>query len=402
MKHKRILCFSEAVTLAHVARPIVLARSWQRFGFESVFACDVRYNYFMKGETWQSFPLNSVSSQKFMRNLALGKPVYDVTTLRSYVAEDIKLIEYVKPDLIVGDFRLSLSVSARLVGIPYAAITNAYWSPFCLDKTFPLPVLPLSRYLPLPIAQPIFDIFKHIAFSWHCHPLNQLKNEHGLAPFGSDLRSAYTDADYILYADAPDMFPVTELPQQHRFLGPVLWSPPVEKPSWWNDLPVDKPIVYLTLGSSGSPRVLEMILKVLANQPVTVIASTAGAIASVTPAANIYVTDYLSGDDAAARSSLVICNGGSPTSQQALACGVPVLGIASNMDQFMNMAAIERSRAGVLLRADRVNEKAVHEALMRLIHDPSYRHHALELADAFSRLNSGQAFCNFVSEVFHD
>ena len=277
MQHRRILFFAEAVTLAHAARPIVLANCLEGLGYHIVLACDDRYKRFLLNQRWQSLPLRSISSQRFLRSLAWGTPVYDLPTLRRYVAEDLDLIERVKPDLIVGDFRLSLCVSARLVGIPYTTITNAYWSPFVGNMPFPLPVLPLSRCMPLAIVQPIFDAVKMRAFSLHCRPLNRLRREHGYPPFGNDIRLAYTDADYALYADAPAMFPIERLPPHHRFLGPILWSPPVPNPNWWNDLPTDKPIVYLTLGSSGSPKVMRMVIDALADQPVTVIASTAGA-----------------------------------------------------------------------------------------------------------------------------
>ena len=402
MQRRRILFFAEAVTLAHAARPIVLANCLEGLGHESVIACDERYRRFMAGQTWQTLPLRSISSQRFLRSLAWGTPVYDLPTLRRYVAEDIDLIERIKPDLIVGDFRLSLSVSARLVGIPYATITNAYWSPYIRNTPFPLPVLPLSRCLPLAMAQPIFDAVKMRAFSLHCRPLNRLRVEHGYPPFENDLRSAYTDADHTLYADVPAMFPIDDLPSHHRFLGPILWSPPVPAPNWWHDLPTDKPIVYVTLGSSGSPKVMQMVIDALADQPVTVIASTAGTPLPQTRSKNLRVADYLPGIEAAARASLVICNGGSPTSQQALACGVPVLGIASNMDQFMNMAAIVRLGAGKVIRADRVCVRHIREAVVRMISEPDGRRGAKRLARSLDELDSRQNFRDFVSETFAD
>jgi len=397
---RRILFFAEAVTLAHVARPIVLANSLLGRGYEPVMACSSLYKRFTATQAWQTLPLNSISSQQFLRNLARGAPVYDLPTLRRYVAEDIDLIERVKPDFIVGDFRLSLSVSARLMGIPYATITNAYWSPYARNKAFPMPVLPFTPYLPLSLAQSIFDSAKLLAFNLHCRPLNRVRTEHSLPTFGRDLRLAYTDSDYTLYADIPAMFPADNLPANHRFLGPILWSPQVSTPSWWNSLPKDKPIVYVTLGSSGSPQILKIVIAALADQPVTIIASTAGAPLPPVPSQDIYIADYLPGNEAAARANLVICNGGSPTSQQALACGVPVLGIASNMDQFMNMAAVVRSGAGTLLRADRVNRQVVGNEVSRLLADPDCRRHAMQLAQSFNELNSKQIFGDFVNDIF--
>ena len=59
--------------------------------------------------------------------------------------------------------------------------------------------------------------------------------------------------------------------------------------------------------------------------------------------------------------------GGSPTSQQALAAGVPVLGIASDMDQFLNMAAVVNADVGVLLRADRLGNRRIHEVVGKML-----------------------------------
>lgn len=73
----------------------------------------------------------------------------------------------------------------------------------------------------------------------------------------------------------------------------------------------------------------------LAGLSATAIAATAGGGLGQTPPLNVYIADYLPGIEAATRSKLVICNGGSPTSQPALATGMPVLGTASNMDQFI-------------------------------------------------------------------
>ena len=225
-----------------------------------------------------------------------------------------------------------------------------------------------------------------------------MRAEHGLSSFGRDLRLAYTDADHTLYADAPSMFPTERLPSHHRFLGPILWSPPVPLPDWWHALPTDKPIVYVTLGSSGSSKVMRMVLDALADQPVTVIASTAGAPLPSTLAQNVRVADYLPGSEAAARASLVICNGGSPTSQQALACGIPVLGIASNMDQFMNMAAVVRSGAGEMLRADRVSTWQLREAVLRMLSGADCQRGAARLARLFDELDSRHIFRDFVGQ----
>ena len=228
-------------------------------------------------QTCQHLPLNTISSAQFLRALSRGSPVYDEATLRRYVAEDLDLIQRVKPDMIVGDFRLSLSVSARIAGVPYATICNAYWSPHYSVHDFPIPALPITRVLPLPIARVLFRWARPLAFGLHCRPLNELRRAYGLPSLGSDLRHVYTDADIVLYADAQTMFPIEHLPPGHHFLGPIAWSPEVTTPDWWGELPGNRPVVYLGLGSSGPPGLLQRALEGLKDQNVSVIASTAGA-----------------------------------------------------------------------------------------------------------------------------
>ena len=45
---------------------------------------------------------------------------------------------------------------------------------------------------------------------------------------------------------------------------------------WWDELPVDRKLIYVTLGSSGQAQLLPSVLDVLGGFPVSVIASTAG------------------------------------------------------------------------------------------------------------------------------
>ena len=75
MQHRRILFFAEAVTLAHAARPIVLANSLEGLGYEPVMASDDRYRRFMTNQSWQTLPLHSISSQQFLRSVTWGTPV---------------------------------------------------------------------------------------------------------------------------------------------------------------------------------------------------------------------------------------------------------------------------------------------------------------------------------------
>jgi UDP:flavonoid glycosyltransferase YjiC (YdhE family) len=388
MKRKKILFVAEAVTLAHVGRPLALAHTLSRQRYDVHFACAPGYEMFLEGSDVTSWTLNSISSAQFLAALAAGKPVYDAATLTQYVQGDMRLLETLRPDVVIGDFRLSLSVSARLAQVPYVGVINAYWSPYVAQR-YQVPAIALSRMLPIALADRMFNLVRPLAFALHSRPLNRVRRAYRLPSLGHDLRRIYTDADYMLYSDIPEMFPAHDLPATHAYLGPVTWSPPTALPSWWEALPAGRDIVYVTLGSSGQGALLPKVLQALAPLPLTVIAATAGTIEPGLLPDNAHVANYVPGELAAQRSKLVICNGGSPTSQQALAAGVPVLGIAGNLDQYLNMDGVLRSGAGALLRSDRLTEEQVRGAALDLLERPEPRAAAQLVAQQFQHYDAG-------------
>jgi UDP:flavonoid glycosyltransferase YjiC (YdhE family) len=312
------------------------------------------------------------------------------------VRADLELLRRVAPDVVVGDFRLSLSASARLAGIPYATIANVYWSPVARVR-FPLPELPLTRVLGVrPATRRLFGLVRPAAFALHTRPLNRVRREHGLPSLGHDLRRTYTDADAVLYADAPELAPPHSQPPGHRFLGPVAWSPAVGRPAWWGRLN-DRPVVYVALGSSGNPRLLGAALRGLAELPVQVVAATAGRPQAAPP--NAFVADFLPGDAACARASVVVCNGGSPAVQQALAAGRPVVGLAANMDQHLSMSSVAAAGAGVLVRSEQATPTAVARAVERALEDASLRSRAEAIARRLRAYDAPATFASALEEM---
>ena len=395
---KTVLFVAEAVTLAHVGRVIVLAQSLDPQRFDVHVACADGYDFCFTGCTFKRWKINSIPGRQFLDALAKGNPVYDQATLSRYVDDDLELLAQVRPDVVIGDFRLSLSVSARLAKVPYIAVINAYWSPYVVAR-YSVPNIPLTKFLPIGAATLLFRTVRPIAFAMHARPLNGVRKQHHLPALGSDLRRVYTDADHTLYADVAELFPPQGMPSNHSYIGPVIWSPPISVPDWWDSLPKGKPIVYVTLGSSGQGSLLPLVLEALSSLPVTVIAATAGNVDLTSVPANAYTANFLPGEWAARRSALVICNGGSPTCHQALVAGVPVLGIASNLDQFLNMDGVVGAGAGTLLRADRLRGEAVREAARSLLGNRAATAAAQSVATTFGKYNAIDRFTSLINQL---
>ena len=377
----RVLFLAEGATLAHVARPFVLAQELDKHNFEVTFARPPSYDWLTKNADLRILDLECQDSQTFANRLERGLPLYDFTTLDRYVQADLALIDELNPDVVVGDFRLSLSVSARLCGVQYITICDAYWSPERPLQPM-LPVMAITPYVPRAVAEPIFRAIAPLAFHLHARPMEVLRRRYGLPSFGHDLRLCYTDADLRLFANIPALFPEVCRTASADFLGPIAWSPPdrsdLEFPQG------DGPLVYVTMGSSGDPQVLATLIPLLEDAGTRVMVATAGKkLPPGIDSSRTRVYDFLPGDQLCRMAQLVICNGGSPTTNQALVHGVPVLGIASNMDQFLNMRAIEDYGAGLLLRADRADRTRLDRALNCFSDSNHFSECATRLAESF-------------------
>ncbi len=394
-----ILFMADAVTLAHVARPCALAKRLDPARFSVALACDPRYQNFLSALDFPTLPLASLASERFLQAAASGKPLYDTQTLRNYVRDDLALLAAVQPAAVVGDHRLSLSVSARVAGVPYLSVINAYWSPYTHRRLLPVPDLPITRWFGTDLAQAMFRLAWPFASAWHSLPLNRVRRDYGLPDLGRDWFRAYTDADRTLYADASELVPTTALPTNHSYLGPVPWSPAVPLPSWWDDLPDDRPLIYATMGSSGDPAVLELILAALAELPITVLATTAARVLRAAPPANARLVDYAPGEQLAARANLMICNGGSLTVYQCLSAGKPLIGIASHMDQHLSMCYVEQAGVGKLLRSDELTAPTLRQAVMRLLADQPMQQRARTLSHALADYDPAAHLSRILEEV---
>lgn len=370
---KPVLLIAEAVTLAHVARPVALARGLAARGLATVVAADPRYAAICAADELPSEPLRSIPTSRFLAALARGAPIYDLATLRAYVDDDIALLQRVRPRAVVGDFRLSLSVSARRLGIPYIAIVNAYWSPYARPR-WHVPALPWARRLPPALGDLAFRAARRVAFAAHARPMEALRREHGLPGLGHDLLRVYSDGDITLYADPPQLVPLFDAPPTHRHIGPVRWEPALAPPAWWDAIArADARPIYVTLGSSGDATRLPGVVDGIARLGVPVVVASAGARLPPALPPNVHVAPYLAGESIARHCSLVVCNGGSPTSHQALAQGVPVLALPANLDQVLNSACMQDAGVGEWLRADRATPPAIERLARRMIADRDLR-----------------------------
>ena len=391
---RRIVFVAEDVTLAHVTRPLVLANSLDRSRYEIFFATGKKYRYLLENSRHSLYTITTLASEIFLDRLAKGKPVYTKDELKASVESDLELFAKLSPDILIGDFRLSLGISARLAKIPYAALTNAHWSPYS-TLSFPLPEHPLVNIFGVKISRFFFKILQPVIFKYHAAQFNSLRKAYGLDPL-KDLRDVYTCGDWTLYLDLPALAPTSNIPDNHFYLGPVVWSPDIPLPEWWADIPENKPVLYVTLGSSGDIRFMNTIIDTLGKMPVTALVASAGRFDAAQLPDNIFAEKYLPGLEAAKMASLVVCSGGTATTYQALSCGASVLGIPSNADQYLSMEAIAKQGAGLLIRSGKVTGRNIRKGIETILENAEYKQNANRLKNEMLLYNASERFCDFI------
>jgi len=398
MARRRVLFVAENVTLAQVVRLVTLAGALDPDRYDVHFACSEFDSLIFESSPFTRWPIHTVPRWYVDRAIRSGRRIYDGRILKRYVREELDLLQQIRPHLVVGDFRQSLTVSAPVAGVPYANLINAYWSPNASRDAFPLPDHPMVRLLGEPVAARHFRKALPWVFDHFARPVNALREEYGLPRIGS-LPEVLTAGDYTLFPDVPSLVPTRSTPPQHVYLGPVLWAPSVPPPDWWSALDSRQPTVYVTLGSSGRVDLLPTVVAALSELPITVLLATAGRSHLPSVGSNFRVADYLPGDAAARRSDLVISNGGSSTGYQALAEGKPVIGIPYNLDQYLAMQAIERYGAGVSLRSGSLTVEQLRAAVALVLSDARYPESARRLCVELQAYDASARFADFVDRV---
>ena len=391
---KRILFIGEAVSLAHVTRPLVLAQSLDPQEYEVHFACDSRYESLINVSPHiQYWPIRSIPSKTFVKAVDRGGFVLQKKDMESYVSEEMALFKKINPSLIVSDLRFTVSISAELSHITYATLANVHWSPF-RDLGFD----PVPKMAKRSTVRKIIESFIPWKYTSATATFNTFRKRYGL-PLLKGYCDLATCADYTLYTEPPGFIPTLPMPDNHLFLGPILWSPDIPKPPWWQTWDPRLPLIYVTLGSTGVARQLPEILQVLQELPVTIIVTTAARVQLPNTASNVYVADYLPGMEICRLATVTLCNGGSATAYQALSQGTPVVGIWSNIDQYLTMMIIERAGAGLCCSAVSHDPREMQHFISTVLEDARYRAGANRIAESFRHYDACQRFQQFIHDI---
>jgi len=343
----KILFLSEGVSLAHIGRPLTLAKWAFEAGHTIHFAC-CKEGFSKIGTYPEYFKIHylnqTIKSSTFYTRVKKGKFFYTFEEMIRYVDEEINLYRIVKPDLIVTDFRLTAPISSKICNLPLLNLSNSHWSPH-RDCPFPAPDNSFLGNFPAWLKNGLFSLIRPMTFKLFALELNRIRKHYGLEP-KNDFRQLYTDGDYNAYLDLPEFSEIKNIPENHFFLGPVLWN--ANGPEFPHK--IEKGI-YISMGSTGNNELIDRILIAVMKTKAFVILSGISD-SEKTELLRKYpdlrnrswIHQLVDPNRILDQCNLTICHGGSGTVYQSLAHGTPVLCFPSNPDQsLVSMALVEKN-----------------------------------------------------------
>lgn len=392
----RILFIPGSFAIAHVTRLLVLANSLDKKKYQVIFASDQTYSNFIKktAPTLTYYPIRSMESNKFLKRVNNARRVYLRHEIDELVKAELKLYKQCSPDIVIGDFRPTLNISSKIANMPYVAIMNAYWSTYSTHD-FEVP----GKIFGVRLGNLLYKYLQPIVDGYHIRPFNQVRRTYKLKPL-HDLRQTFFEATWSLFADIPDIAPTKNLPKNHMYIGPISWEPKCGYPKWWNILPKNKPLIYLTMGSTGDISCIPSIIKALERLPVTIVIATAERFHLQDKQKQIYSANFLPGSEITKLSQVVICNGGCTTSYQALSNGIPILGFPSNMDQIFSMRGIEQNGAGIFIRPTQATIKNITTAVEKILEEKCFKKSAEKIQEKFQQYNATACFNKFIRTYY--
>lgn len=379
MKKRSVLFVAEAVTLAHVGRMVQLAAGLNQDKFSTTLSWDGRFNSAVGVLPAPWVPLETISTSYFIERLSKGLPIYTRQILDRYIRAELELFRATSPDVVVGDTRFSLLISAKLAKVPYINVVNAHWSPYARNE-WTVPQWPVVDLFGPTIGQMIFDCLRPLLFFAYAKGMNGLLKKWGLPTMGTDLRAVYCAGDRVVYPDISEVVPTEGLPKSHRYLGYVPWSTGASL-SQEQKLPIPgKKTIYLTMGTSGRQDILSLVLKGLEGRPTRVFISKGSRSSEIRNPdpdhLELIVSPFFSGEQVCAVSDLAIHNGGSGSVAQCVRAGVPFIGVAVNLDQFSSMYFAQKAGIGITLRADRIRSTDISKAAGEILGNPQWKERA--------------------------
>jgi len=340
-------------------------------------------------EVGGGFSLNNLGSliatRPFSRPVAAFNEL--IESYHRIIDREVELYRSLTPDLLVWDGRFIVPVSAELAGLPFVSVLWTYLTPYSTIR-WPLPgTAPQLRIVarcPVMIRDGLAALFQKKLFPWLLLKFfNALRVKCHLAPRWS-VDELFESLQPVILPEPEALAPTRDLPKKFHHVGFLAWQPQMEVPGWLTDM---RDLVYITMGTSGNPRIFRPLIEAFAERPAQPVVITTGDLLEIGALAplpgNVHVHRFLPGLEVAKRARVMICQGAPATMAQALSQGVPVIGIPAIFPQEIALEGIVRAGAGLRMDAHELTPATVIRATEEILGNERYRMNAKKLSAQF-------------------
>lgn len=296
--------------------------------------------------------------------------------------EDLLAVAATVDLMIAGEIVLAAPMVAEKLRLPWV---SALLSPFSFYSAYDPPVSPYApsitflHRVPWRINKAFVALGRLMLRSWW-KPVHRLRRELGLSRGGDPLFEEKFRADLVLALFSREIAPPQpDWPPNTLQPGYALYDRDDARSGLAPELEAflqagEAPIVF-TLGSSAvhDPRRFfeesAEAARILDRRAVFLVGQNAPPAA--TPSASI-AAPYAPFSELFPRAAVVVHQGGSGTTAEALRAGRPALIMPCGFDQPDNAARVRRLGAGLTLSRSRYNARTAAKKLRRLLADPSF------------------------------
>ena len=364
MTKKRVFVFPFDL-LSHYLRCLVYAKKYLNDAeYEVLFLYSKNYENYIHEFGYDTFKCDQFDAEKVMH----CSQKFDFSWLNEQAIEKIflsqvEVIQKLNPDIVLGDVAPTLKMAAEYTGVQSQMFVNGYMTRYysfqrALSRTHF--VYPFLSIFPKATINSITKIAEKYSFKIIHLPFKKLRKKYQLKHVHDYLDEITGEENLI--CDLEKLFPQKDLPDNFRFIGPLIYLPKTNESEWLKNIDDKKPVIVVSMGSTGNWEKLDVL-----NQPefakYTII--TAGDKNGVLHASHIISKKFVNLHEVIKRADLLICHGGNGTIYSGLLNQVYMLCLTSHFEQEWNVQAIERIGHGKLLNPIKTNEweKIIEESL---------------------------------------
>lgn len=407
-KIKKFLIAPYFYDLGETNRMFSIANELLRLGYEVIVLGKGIYDYIFSDKSFKKEYIDYdeviISSEFFYKIHNIDKfnlNFYTFEELDNIVRKEVELLKRLKPAAVITGFRPSMSISTKISKIPLiwtisACISDMYYK----DKLATIAFYHMKKIFTLRLLPKFYSTiiyrFVTLHFPISLKIWNKVLKKNKIKKFTNVLE--ILRGDYNLMTDPAELFPeFKNIPPYYGFCGPIFVESNIETPLKLKNFKKTKgkPVIFLSMGSSGEPELFKKIISYLKGTNFDVFVATTSILnkdeLNDLPD-NFIVEKMFPPYEVTAVSDIAIIHGGQGTLYTTIIAGTPFIGIPIFIEQQYNLEHMARKGCGITLSRYKLNKKILLDSINSIMQEKSYRENVSKIREQIIKYKNNKDF----------